>query len=88
MVWGNNTSNLNAQMQFYLISVVLFSKSRRWKQLKDGRAQDVSLSESAVALSDIYKLGYVKGGSTTFKVHLDGYGILSAARALLGPKEH
>ena len=29
----------------------------------------------------IYKLGYVKGGSTTFKVEKDGCGVPSAARA-------
>ena len=31
----------------------------------------------------IYKLGYVKGGSTTFKVEKDGCGVPSAVRALL-----
>ena len=31
-----------------------------------------------------YKLGYVMGGFTTFKVQQDGCGVLSAARALLG----
>ena len=34
----------------------------------------------------IYKLGYVKGGSTAFKVQKDGCGVPSAARALLGPE--
>ena len=33
----------------------------------------------------IYKLGYVKRGSTAFKVPKDGCGVPSAARALLGP---
>ena len=33
-----------------------------------------------------YKLGYVKRGSTTFKVQKDGCGVPSAARALLGPE--
>ena len=31
-----------------------------------------------------YRLGYVKGGSTAFKVQKDGCGIPSAARVLLG----
>ena len=44
------------------------------------------LSESAVALSIIYKLGYVKHGSTAFKVQRDGCGGPSAARELLGPE--
>ena len=43
------------------------------------------ISESTVVLS-IYKLGYVKRGSTAFKVLKDGCGVLSAARALLGPE--
>ena len=34
----------------------------------------------------IYKLGYVKRGSTAFKVQKGGCGIPSAARALLGPE--
>ena len=34
----------------------------------------------------IYKLGYVKRGSTAFKVPKDGCGVPSAARALLGPE--
>ena len=34
----------------------------------------------------IYNLGYVKRGSTAFKVQKDGCGILSAANALLGPE--
>ena len=34
-----------------------------------------------------YKLGYVKRGSTAFKVQKDGCGVPSAARALLGPEE-
>ena len=34
----------------------------------------------------IYKLGYVKRGSTAFKVSKDGCGVPSAARALLGPE--
>ena len=34
----------------------------------------------------IYKLGYVKDGSTAFKVQKDGCGVLSTARALLGPE--
>ena len=29
-------------------------------------------------------IGYVKPGSTTFKVQKDGYGVQSAAKALLG----
>ena len=33
-----------------------------------------------------YKLGYVKRGSTAFKVLKDGCGVPSAARALLGPE--
>ena len=33
-----------------------------------------------------YKLGYVKRGSTVFKVPKDGCGVPSAARALLGPE--
>ena len=33
-----------------------------------------------------YKLGYVKRGSTAFKVQKDGCGVPSAARALLGPE--
>ena len=33
-----------------------------------------------------YKLGYVKRGSTAFKVPKDGCGVQSAARALLGPE--
>ena len=33
-----------------------------------------------------YKLGYVKHGSTAFKVQKDGCGVPSAARALLGPE--
>ena len=37
-------------------------------------------------LLSIYKLGYVKRGSTAFKVLKDGCGIPSAARALLGPE--
>ena len=32
------------------------------------------------------KLGYVKRGSTAFKVPKDGCGVPSAARALLGPE--
>ena len=32
------------------------------------------------------KLGYVKHGSTTFKVQKDGCGVPSAARTLLGPE--
>ena len=35
---------------------------------------------------NIYKLGYVKRGSTAFKVPKDGCGVPSAARALLGPE--
>ena len=38
-------------------------------------------------LFSIYKLGYVKCGSTSFKVQKDGCGVPSAARALLGPEE-
>ena len=34
----------------------------------------------------VYKLGYVKRGSTAFKVLKDGCGVPSAARALLGPE--
>ena len=34
----------------------------------------------------IYKLGYVKRGSTAFKVPKDGCGVPSAVRALLGPE--
>ena len=34
----------------------------------------------------IYKLGYVKRGSTVFKVQKDGCGVPSAARTLLGPE--
>ena len=34
----------------------------------------------------IYKLGYVKRGSTAYKVPKDGCGVPSAARALLGPE--
>ena len=37
-------------------------------------------------LRAIYKLGYVKRGSTAFKVPKDGCGVPSAARALLGPE--
>ena len=33
-----------------------------------------------------YKLGYVKRGSTTFKVPKDGCGVPSAVRALLSPE--
>ena len=33
-----------------------------------------------------YKLGYVKRGSTAFKVPKDRCGVPSAARALLGPE--
>ena len=33
-----------------------------------------------------YELGYVKRGSTAFKVQKDGCGVPSAARALLGPE--
>ena len=33
-----------------------------------------------------FNLGYVKRGSTAFKVQKDGCDILSAARALLGPE--
>ena len=33
-----------------------------------------------------YKLGYVKRGSTAFKVQKDGCGVPSAARTLLGPE--
>ena len=36
--------------------------------------------------SSKYKLGYVKRGSTAFKVPKDGCGVPSAARALLGPE--
>ena len=39
-----------------------------------------------VTLQSSYKLGYVKHGSTAFKVLKDGSGIPSAARALLGPE--
>ena len=35
---------------------------------------------------NIYKLGYVKRGSTAFKVQKDRCGIPSVARALLGPE--
>ena len=35
-----------------------------------------------------YKLGYVKSGSTTFKVQKDGCDLPSAARALLVPRVH
>ena len=38
------------------------------------------------SLPSIYKLGYVKRGSTAFKVKKDGCGVLSVARALLGPE--
>ena len=34
----------------------------------------------------IYKLGYVKRGSTAFKVQKDGCGVPSAARALQVPE--
>ena len=37
-------------------------------------------------LRSIYKLGYVKRGSTAFKVQKDGCGVPSAARELLGPE--
>ena len=37
-------------------------------------------------LDSKYKLGYVKRGSTAFKVPKDGCGVPSAARALLGPE--
>ena len=33
-----------------------------------------------------YKLGYVKRGSTAFKVQKDVFGVPSAARVLLGPE--
>ena len=35
---------------------------------------------------NIYKLGFIKRGSTAFKVQKDGCGVPSAARALLGPE--
>ena len=38
------------------------------------------------SLDSIYKLGYVKRGSTAFKVQKDVCGIPSVARALLGPE--
>ena len=37
-------------------------------------------------IETIYKLGYVKRGSTAFKVQKDGCGVPSAARALLVPE--
>ena len=37
-------------------------------------------------LATIYKLGYIKRGSTAFKVQKDGCGVPSAARTLLGPE--
>ena len=46
---------------------------------------NIYTSESTVVLS-IYKLGYVKHGSTAFKVQKDGCGVASAARALVGPE--
>ena len=36
--------------------------------------------------SSKYKLGYIKRGSTAFKVLKNGCGVPSAARALLGPE--
>ena len=41
---------------------------------------------SIAKLNTKYKLGYVKRGSTAFKVPKDGCGVPSAARALLGPE--
>ena len=39
-----------------------------------------------VEIGSKYKLGYVKRGSTAFKVPKDGCGVPSVARALLGPE--
>ena len=41
---------------------------------------------TSVLFISTYKLGYVKRGSTAFKVPKDGCGVPSAARALLGPE--
>ena len=60
---------------------------------KDGLVRVVSVrTEKGIYLRPItklvplYKLGYVKRGSTAFKVQKDGCGVLSAARALLVPE--
>ena len=46
----------------------------------------VDTPESRTDGKSRYKLGYVKRGSTAFKVQKDGCGVPSAARMLLGPE--
>ena len=45
-----------------------------------------NISQNFTTARTMYKLGYVKRGSTAFKVPKDGCGVPSAARALLGPE--
>ena len=45
-----------------------------------------TLHIESIRMDSTYKLGYVKRGSTAFKVPKDGCGVPSAARALLGPE--
>ena len=47
---------------------------------------NVQTLRSASEIVSKYKLGYVKRGSTAFKVPKDGCGVPSAARTLLGPE--
>ena len=64
--------------------------AKRWKCPSTARQKRVIFAilhdnQSAVAFS-IYRLGYVKGGSTAFRVQKVGCGVPSAARSLLGPE--
>ena len=52
----------------------------------NGNADGLSRQAWTTDNTPKYKLGYVKRGSTAFKVLKDGCGIPSAARALLGPE--
>ena len=51
------------------------AKKKKWVRVEQG-----------IIMKSTYKLGYVKRGSTAFKVQKDGCGVPSAARALLVPE--
>ena len=66
-------------------------RKKSWDQVFNKRKYCVGTEPSAlvyigILVTSTYKLGYVKRGSTAFKVPKDGCGVPSAARALLGPE--
>ena len=81
----------NLESSNVTLYVVSFSP-RGWTLYVESRSQGpMGIRATRVANQNLqqdskYKLGYVKRGSTAFKVPKDGCGVPSAARALLGPE--